>query len=53
MKSKTRKIKNKKIVKCGISRKCSKCKMFGIPRGCAACGGPYPLCKDGCPVFDD
>lgn len=24
-----------------------------IPEGCAACGGPYPLCKDGCPIFDD
>ena len=24
-----------------------------VPKGCAACGGPYPLCKDGCPIFDD
>lgn len=24
-----------------------------IPSGCNACGGPYPLCKMGCPVFDD
>ena len=24
-----------------------------IPAGCTACGGPYPLCKDGCPIFDD
>lgn len=24
-----------------------------IPVGCQACGGPYPLCKDGCPLFDD
>ena len=23
------------------------------PKGCAACGGPYPLCRAGCPVFDD
>ncbi len=24
-----------------------------IPEGCRACGGPYPLCTDGCPLFDD
>jgi hypothetical protein len=24
-----------------------------IPEGCSACGGPYPLCKDGCNIFDD
>ena len=24
-----------------------------IPEGCLACGGPYPSCKDSCPVFDD
>jgi len=24
-----------------------------IPPGCAACGGPYPMCKDSCPMFDD
>ncbi len=24
-----------------------------IPVGCEACGGPYPLCCDGCPLFDD
>lgn len=24
-----------------------------IPSGCNACGGPYPLCKMGCPIFDD
>jgi len=24
-----------------------------VPEGCVACGGPYPLCKDGCPLFDD
>jgi hypothetical protein len=23
------------------------------PRGCDACGGPYPMCKIGCPAFDD
>lgn len=23
-----------------------------IPDGCAACGGDYPNCKDGCPLFD-
>lgn len=32
--------------------------MFGnggsdyIPEGCAACGGDYPNCKSGCPMFD-
>jgi len=24
-----------------------------VPEGCAACGGNYPYCKDGCPLFDD
>lgn len=24
-----------------------------IPECCIACGGPYPSCKDGCPLFDD
>ena len=24
-----------------------------IPVGCRACGGDYPLCKQGCPLFDD
>lgn len=23
------------------------------PSACKACGGPYPLCKDGCALFDD
>ena len=23
------------------------------PKCCEYCGGPYPLCKDGCSVFDD
>lgn len=23
------------------------------PVGCRACGGPYPDCKDSCPIFDD
>lgn len=23
------------------------------PKACEACGGPYPLCKDGCAIFDD
>ena len=23
------------------------------PEGCAACGGPYPNCKDSCNLFDD
>lgn len=23
------------------------------PFGCSACGGPYPLCKEGCNMFDD
>lgn len=25
----------------------------GVPRGCAACGGPYPDCKTSCKLFDD
>lgn len=24
-----------------------------MPFGCRACGGPYPNCKDACPMFDD
>ncbi len=24
-----------------------------IPAGCRACGGDYPDCKSGCPMFDD
>ncbi|MDE6019787.1 MAG: hypothetical protein K2H01_02140 [Ruminococcus sp.] len=24
-----------------------------VPIGCSACGGPYPMCRDGCPIFDD
>lgn len=24
-----------------------------VPEGCQACGGPYPLCRDGCNAFDD
>lgn len=24
-----------------------------VPICCRACGGPYPLCRDGCPIFDD
>jgi hypothetical protein len=23
------------------------------PTGCESCGGPYPLCKDGCAAFDN
>lgn len=23
-----------------------------VPVGCKACGGPYPLCKDSCNLFD-
>ena len=23
------------------------------PKCCEACGGPYPMCKDGCSLFDD
>ena len=23
------------------------------PVGCRACGGPYPDCKDSCPIFDN
>jgi hypothetical protein len=22
------------------------------PKGCAACGGPFPLCAESCPIFD-
>ncbi len=25
----------------------------GMPKGCAACGGPYPDCKTSCKLFDD
>lgn len=25
----------------------------GIPYGCAACGGDYPWCRQGCSLFDD
>lgn len=24
-----------------------------IPEGCAACGGDWPNCTDGCPLYDD
>jgi hypothetical protein len=24
-----------------------------IPEGCSACGGDYPHCTEGCPLFDD
>ena len=24
-----------------------------VPVGCTACGGPYPMCKESCPMFDD
>lgn len=24
-----------------------------VPLACEACGGPYPLCADGCNLFDD
>lgn len=24
-----------------------------VPSGCRACGGPYPMCRDGCNMFDD
>ena len=24
-----------------------------IPVGCRACGGDYPLCRQGCPMYDD
>lgn len=24
-----------------------------VPVGCRECGGPYPLCRDGCDAFDD
>lgn len=25
----------------------------GVPTGCAACGGPYPYCKDSCNLWDN
>lgn len=24
-----------------------------IPEGCRACGGDYPICKRGCPLYDE
>lgn len=24
-----------------------------IPEGCRTCGGDYPNCTDGCPLFDE
>ena len=24
-----------------------------IPKVCQTCGGPYPMCEDGCAMFDD
>ena len=24
-----------------------------IPSGCEACGGDYPICRNGCAMFDD
>lgn len=24
-----------------------------VPSGCRACGGDYPDCRDGCPLFDE
>lgn len=24
-----------------------------VPKGCQACGGPYPYCKTSCKLFDD
>ena len=24
-----------------------------IPEGCLACGGDYPLCRQGCPLYDE
>lgn len=26
---------------------------MGIPFGCAACGGDYPNCRQGCSLFND
>ena len=28
-------------------------KRYYFPRVCSICGGPYPLCEDGCSLFDD
>lgn len=53
MKSKTKKVNSEKVIRNNIAVRCRKCKLSIIPKGCAACGGPYPLCKNGCPVFDD
>lgn len=27
-------------------------KLEKVPIGCSACGGPYPMCKDSCNIFD-
>ena len=35
-----------------VKDKCKKCYEH-IPYGCRACGGPYPMCKSSCPMFDD
>ena len=24
-----------------------------VPVGCRACGGPYPMCRTSCPMFDE
>lgn len=35
-----------------VKEKAKKCREH-IPFGCRACGGPYPMCKSSCPMFDD
>ena len=26
---------------------------LSMPPGCRACGGEYPMCRSGCPLYDD
>lgn len=26
--------------------------VLGMPAGCEACGGPFPLCRDSCSLFE-
>lgn len=48
----TTKTKNKIQPITSVKEKIKKCREH-IPFGCRACGGPYPMCKSSCPMFDD
>ena len=48
----TTKPKNKNQNITSVKEKTKKCREH-IPVGCRACGGPYPMCKSSCPMFDD